>query len=337
MALLISNAILHTVGNQEHQTRYSDVELDVDSETCIEFVGKHVRRLLRNPAAKEATFTADSPVYSLVKSFQRDELRFKDLSRQLCERLTGIMNENEDIVPADVLVAFFDSGKQSYLAIVKLNYGECFTHKLTAGDNGETENQIVKNTVVLPLSASKVEEACLIPYDPMILRILEKPHTVGGEEVNYFSKLFLECETKLSQKEAAEAIKEIADEINVKYFDGNVETAATVKTALIAEAEAAGDGDGLVLENVVGRSFGDNNDAKDEFIALAKEYGLPHQVMLDKPFVQREFKHQKYKAENGVEIKFPAELLQDPEQIQVTTNPDGSLSITFKNLRPAEL
>jgi len=53
--------------------------------------------------------------------------------------------------------------------------------------------------------------------------------------------------------------------------------------------------------------------------------------------VQREFKHQKYKAENGVEIKFPAELLQDPEQMRVTTNPDGSLSITFNNLRPAEL
>lgn len=337
MALLISNAILHTVGNDEFQNRFSDVELEVDSETCMEFVGKHVRRLLRNPAAKEATFTAESPVYSLVKSFQKDEIHFKQLSRQLCERLANILGGNEDISPADILVAFFDSGKKSYLAVVKLNYGECFTHKLTAGENGTTENQIVKNSVVLPLSASKVEEACLIPYDPMVLRVLEKPHTVGGESVNYFSELFLQCETQLSKKEAAEAIQEIADEINVKYFDGNLEMAAMMKTALIQEAEAGDEEDGLVLENAVDRAFSDNNEAKDEFMALAKEYKLPHQIMLDKPFVQRSFKMQRFKAENGLEIKFPVELCHDPDQFQMTTNPDGSISINLKNLRPAEL
>ncbi len=72
MALLISNAILHTVGNSEAQTHYSDIELEVDSETVIEYAGKQVRRLLRSSAARNATFTADSPVYHLVKAFQKD-------------------------------------------------------------------------------------------------------------------------------------------------------------------------------------------------------------------------------------------------------------------------
>ena len=64
---------------------------------------------------------------------------------------------------------------------------------------------------------------------------------------------------------------------------------------------------------------------------------MPYQVMLDKPFIQREFKAQRFKAENGVELKFPAKLIQDPDQVQMTTNPDGSITITLKNLRPAEL
>jgi nucleoid-associated protein YejK len=337
MALLISNAILHTVGNIAAQTHYSDVELEVDSETVIEYVGKQVRRLLRNAAAKNATFTAESPVYRLVKSFQKDEIPFRDMSRRLCERMAGIMDGNDDILPADILTAFFDNGKDTYIAIVKLNYGECFTQYRRTSSDGKTENAIVKNTVVLPLNAGKVEEACLIPYDPMVLRILEKPHTVNGESVNYFSKLFLECETEMSKKEAAEAIQEIADEINAKYYDANVETSARIKSELLAEAERVEEQDGLILEGVVQRAFEGNDEAQKEFIELAKEYGLPHQVALDKPFIQKEFKTQRYRAENGVELKFPSELVHDPDQLQMVTNPDGSISITFRNLRPAEV
>lgn len=336
MAILISNAILHTVGNSEAQTYYSDIELEVDSETVIEYVGKQVRRLLHNAAAKDATFTAESPVYHLVKAFQKDEISFRDMARQLCERLSGIMNGNEDIQPADILIAFFDSGKSSYIALVKLNYGECFTQRRRISEDGKTENAIVKNTVVLPLSAGKVEEACLIPYDPMVLRILEKPHTVNGETVNYFSKLFLECEAEISKKEAAEVIQEIADEITAKYYDGNVETAAKIKTELLVEAERVEEQDGLILESVVQRALGENDEAQKEFISRAKEYGLPHQVMLDKPTINKAFKTQRYKADNGVEIKFPSELIHDPNQLQLTINPDGSMTITLRNLRAVE-
>jgi nucleoid-associated protein YejK len=340
MALLISNAILHTVGYEDFQNRYSDVELDIDSEACGEFIGKHVRRLLNNAGAKNAVFKAESQVYTLVKSFQKDEIHFKDFSRQLCGKLAAVMRGNDDIAPADVLVTFFDNGNKSYIAMIKLNYGECFTHKLTQDEDGKTENQIVKNLVVLPMSASKVEEACLIPYDPMVLRIMEKPHMIGGESVDYFSKLFLECETEMSQKEKVEAIQEIVDEITVKFFDGSVEMAARVKTALVQEADSIEENDGLVLEDVVRRAYGGNEkieDIKSDFISLSKEYGLSHQVSLDKAFVQREFKVQRYKAENGVELKFPSELVEDPDQIQMLVNPDGSVSITFKNLRPAGL
>lgn len=335
MALLLSHAILHTVGNDDFGTRISDVELEVDCETCIEFVGRHVRSLLRNPAAREAAFTAESAVYGLVKAYQKGSSYFKDMSRRLCERLAEIMRCNEDIAPADLLIAAFDNAGKSYLAIVKLGYGECYTHRLTSGDNG-MENTIVKNTAVLPLSANKVEEACLIPYDPMVLRVLEKPRTVNGEEVPYFSKLFLECETELSKKETVEIIQEIATEINAKYYDDSPEVAARLKQAMLREVEEAPEEDGLVLENVVRRAFPDKEEAKAEFVDLAKEYGLPHQVMLDKSIIQREFKMQKLKAENGVEIKCPAELFQDPDQVQMTVNGDGSITITLKNLRPVE-
>ena len=332
MALVLNNAILHTINNTGAASYFSNSELDVDSETCYEFVSKHVRRLLNTPGAKEATFSAESPVYHWVKSYQKGDLFFKDLSRQLCERLAAIIADNEDIPSADVLVAAFDNGSNSYLAILKLNYGECFTRRIIESENG-LENQIVKNTAVLPLSSSKVEEACLIPYDPMVLRILEKPHKIASEEVYYFSQLFLECTTEMSKREMADIIHEIAGEINTRYFDDNVEMAATIHCALLEEAETIGEEDGLCLDNVASRIFPEKEEVKAEFTAMVKDAGLPHEVKLDKSFVQREFKTQRFKAENGIEIKFPTELSRDPQVMQFITNSDGTVTITLKNLR----
>lgn len=335
MALLISNAILHVLGASGRDALFSNQELDIDSETCYDFISKHVRRLMNNPAAKEAVFSAESKVYGLVKSYQKGEMRFRDLSVALCGLLREIMAKGEEIPAADILVTAFDNGDKRYLAILKLNYGECFTHKLVESADG-AENHIIKNTAVLPMG-SKVEEACLIPWDPMVLRILEKPYAVGGEEVNYFSQLFLQCETEISKKEAAEIIQDIADEINAKYFDDNVETAARLKCAIMDEAAEAPEDEGFILENVVNRAFRDHEEVKEdiktEFVAMAKEYGLPHEVKLDKPFAQRQFKTQRFRADNGIEVKCPSELFYDPETVEWVNNADGTVSITLKNLR----
>ena len=148
MPLLISNAILHSIGSREETTLFSNAELDMDSEICFEFVSKHVRRLLHNPGAKEATFSEGSAVYDKIKQYQKGELRFKEMSIQLCRSLAKIMWENEDIPSADFLITAFSNRNQDYLAMIKVNYGECFTHHITETENG-AEAQIIKNTIMI--------------------------------------------------------------------------------------------------------------------------------------------------------------------------------------------
>lgn len=332
MALTITHAILHVLNNSGADSHFSKSELDIDSETCYEFISKHVRRLMTNPSAKEAVFVAESPAYSLVRSFQKGDIYFKDFSVQLCERLLGTMKRCEDIPSGDVLVTAFENGQSQYIAIIKLNYIECFTHKLIQNDVG-SDNQIIKNTVVLPAAGGKVEEAVLIPYDPMVLRVLEKSYPIDGEDTAYFSKLFLECETEVSKKETADIIRDVTEEIGAKYFDGDIEMAARVKYALIEEAEQSEDEGSFVLENVARKVFADKEDIKSEFIAMAQDMGLPHEVKLDKSFVKQQFKTQTFRADNGIEIKCPCELFSNPDTIQFVTNGDGSVSITLKNLR----
>lgn len=330
MAFTINRAILHVINNQGDNA-FSNHELDIDSETCFQFVQKHVRRLLKHPEGREACFVPESQVYGLVRAYQKSELHFKEFSHSLCEKLSGIIRDSEEIPPADILLADFEDSRNRYLAIMKLNYIECFTHRLEDGDN-----QIVKNTSVLPFTSGKVEEACLIPYEPMVLRILEKPYTVNGEEVNYFSQLFLQCETSLSKKETADIISQAADEINQRYFGNDIEVAARFSQALIAEAEKTDEDEDMHIESVIKQAYQGNEQAVNDFLEIAKEAGLQHSMKMDKSFTRKQFGVHRFKSENGIEIKFPAELIDQADTMQFVNNTDGTISVTLRNLKPIE-
>jgi len=328
----IRNAILHSLNNSS--CVLSDTELDIDSETSSAFISRHVKKLLDNPASKEATFTAQSEVYKQIRDLKDNKRHFKDVCVQIGRRLSDIMKQNAGIPEGDLLIVQFDNKRDHYIAIIKLNYMECFTHQTKRSPAG-ADNQIVKYSAVLPFDTGKAEEACLIPFDPMVIKVIEKPFEINGEMVNYFSELFLECDSSISKREAAQILNEISEEINDKYFDGGIDAAARIKTALLEQAEeAAGE---ISIESVAARAFGNNTEARGDYIELARDAGLRADMMLGEKFVRQQFGTQRIKAENGVELKFPAELWGDSSSIEMVRQPDGSNAILLKNLGQIEV
>ena len=321
----ILNAILHIIKNDGSPSVYSTSELDIDSEVCEAFIKKHVKKLWNNPATREATFLPESEVYKDLQAYMSRELSFKDFTTGLGERLNDIINQHKDIPPADLMVVRFDVKHDSFLAMFKLNYNECFTHK-----TGGTANNIIKCETVLPFTGGKVEEACLIPFSPMLVNLIEKAHIVDGEAKCYFSELFLECETALSRKETAQIIHEVSEEFVEEYFQNDIKTYATIKTALTEEAAEA---DGIVsLDNVAQRVFEDD-EPKKNFIHTMREAGIIADLALGDKFVKQQFGTHRLKAENGVEIKFPAELAVDEGQMEIQQHSDGTVTVTLKRLR----
>jgi len=324
----IKNAILHILKNDGNPSVYSESELDIDSEVCEAFISKHAKKLMNNPATREATFQAESVVYGDLQKYLSREISFKDLALTLGTRLSDIMNLHPDIPPADLLVVRFDVKYDSYLGIFKLNYNECFTH-----ESGGSGNSLVKCSTVLPFGGGKVEEACLIPLDVMVIKLIEKSHNVGGESVYYFSEMLLECETALSRKEQVQIINEVADEFVQDYFDSDIKTQALVKTAMTEEAE---DADGIVsMDNVAARIFEDES-VKRDFVHTLREAGIVEDMVLGTKFVKQQFGTQRLKAENGIEIKFPAELAIEDDQMEIEQHSDGSVTVTLKRMRIQE-
>ena len=324
MEIFINHGILHIIDNERGQVVLSESELDLDSDMVTDFLTRHIKKIWDSAAAKEATFNAESAVFGLISSYMAKEIDFKNASWEMCVKLAEIMLENGDIPPADILFTQFDMGGTAYLAIFKLNHSVFYTHEIKGG-----ENHIVQSAFALPFGGGKVTEAVIIPFNPMVLRIMEKSHNVGGEEVNYFSQLFLDAAAQLSKKEAAKLIKDILADTVEEHCDGNLVAAAKFQLALIEEA-IENDGD-IRLESVAAQAFGDS-PANKGFIAAAREVGLARDIFLGEKFCMKEFGTAKIKSHNGIEIKLPVGLMDDPNAVEFIDN-GSAFDISIKDFR----
>jgi len=324
MDILINHGILHIIDNERGQVVLSESELDLDSDMVTDFLVKHIKKVMNSTDVKEAAFEADSAVLVTIRKFMMREMDFKAASWDFCVRLSEIMLENGDIPPADLLVTQFELGRMPHLAIFKLNHSVFYTHEVKGG-----ENHIVQSSFALPLGGAKVSEAVIIPYDPMVLKIMEKPHSVQGEQINYFSQLFLGAGNALSKKQAAKLIKAILEETVAEHYAGNPMIAAKFQLAMIEEA-IENDGD-VRLENVTMSAFGDG-DVRSEFLEVAREAGLGRDLFLGEKFCMKEFGTTKIKSESGVELKFPVGVMDDPNVIEFISHEAG-FGVTVKDFK----
>jgi len=327
MSLKIRNAVLHILRNDGRPSVFSETELDIDSEVCEAFITKHVKKLIDNAGVRTAVFKPESPLYELLSAFQGGNAHFKETSLAVAHKLDAIMNRYPSIPPCDLLLARVGSKKGEYLAILQLGYQEVYAHK-----SKDSDNQLTICTA-LPFSTGKVEYACLIALDgpSMPISISEKPAVIDGEAVLYFSELFLECESSPSKKEQAKLIDEVNVEFVDEYYSGSPTVHAQIKTALLVESD---DAEGFVsMDNVAAQVFDAQDELKFQYVNAMREAGVQEDLPLGQRVVRQQFGTHKIKAENGVEIKFPAELAAEGDSLEITTHGDGTISVLFKNLR----
>jgi nucleoid-associated protein YejK len=325
MAIKIRNAILHVLRN-DMPSVFSQHELDYTSEICEAFIGKHVKKLINNPAVRTANFAADSDVYALICDYQNGVKYFKETSLALAEKMDELMQEYKSLPPCDILVTRIGHKNGEFLAVLLLNFHEVYAHKSSNSDNQ------LKTFYALPFNSGKVECAALIELAGAALPIgiMEKPAIINGNSVNFFSEIFLNCETSPSEKEQATLINEVTAEFVEEFYNNDPKISAKIKTAVIEEAVAE---EGLVsMDNVANRAFSAPEE-KSQYISTLRDAGIREDLPLCERVVKSQFTTHKIKAENGVEIRFPAELAAIEQDLEITTHSDGTVSVFLKNLR----
>ena len=206
--IIIRKAILHILDTMHGQCILSNTLLDPGPD-LYEFIRSHIYKIVVSDDTKDCEFNPEtSPIYPILTAWdESDEESFIATSQAIAEKLYTSMGEGLDIPAADLLFVTFQAEGVIYLALLKMNYKESYTHEISVSDipaagvfsdtdiesdtdvsSGATSKEepattevradIVKSRALLPASGTRIPEAIIINLDDMHIKLLEKRYEV---------------------------------------------------------------------------------------------------------------------------------------------------------------
>lgn len=331
----IKHVIIHILDSTIGMPVLSDTELEYGSEVA-EFLKEHIARIGSGDDAKECRFyREESEVYRLLDAYADED--FVSVSKEIAALLYGIMQGNIDIPSADLVVVRFKEGDDEYLALLKMNYKACYTHRTMALADGEgNSNEMIRHKSILPSESQRLTEAALIRLDDLALRVIEKKYEVNGEKTDYFSFLFLKCSAHLSHKSKLSIVSRAVDSIQKEGFDETERYEKQMRAKSIIQEEIEENG-GFVVEELAEKIFGEQPELKVAFQDKMEKYNMvKEEIQPQSETTVRKFQSQHLYTDTGIEIKIPMEQYKDPRRVEFVTNSDGTISVLIKNIEHLE-
>ncbi len=125
-------------------------------------------------------------------------------------------------------------------------------------------------------------------------------------------------------------VKQTTEHVAKKFFEDNPEKQAEIKQNLYEALEESGKID---LEKFAQETFPMQSEVKEVFMDKLEKKGLEVPVVqLEERTIIRSFEKQRVKTDNGIEIKIPMDLYNDPNTMEFVTGPDGKIRIILKNI-----
>ncbi len=81
-------------------------------------------------------------------------------------------------------------------------------------------------------------------------------------------------------------------------------------------------------------TFGDREEIIDACMDIFEEQGITEEAIeLQQAYkIGKKYTTHKLKTNTGIEIKLPVQILNDPNTVEIITNPDGTLEVRVKNI-----
>jgi len=291
-----------------------------------EFLRGHIFRLVDSDDTKLCHFYEDdSPVYSMLEELnEKDDEQFIEVTKILAERLFDIMCESMEIPPADFICVSFQVESQVHLALLKMNYKDSYIHTQL-----DESNDIVKQHI-MPQSGARLTEAVIINLETMEIRLVEKRYEIKDEKTNYLSERFLMCHTELASKRKFNILTRVINDINNRYGSGDIETKLETKKQLQQEFE---DNQEFHVSEIGDKIFGDDPEKKEAFDDRMERYDMQYDnFSVVKESTVKKLEKQVIITDTGIEISIPMEEYKTKENVIITKEPDGTASITIRNI-----
>ena len=325
----IRRVIVHIMDSTVGMPVLSDTEIEFGSDLA-DFLKEHIYKIVAGDDCKVCHFyKEESEVYKML--VQYDEDYFIDISKDMGNFLYQIMNSNIDIPPADLMVVRFDERDNKYLAVLKMNYKEFYTHRTQAIEDGN-ENQIIKYKSILPTESQRLQEAAIINLSDLSVHAIEKKYDVNGEKTNYFTYLFLKCSSKLSPKSKLSIVSRAVESVQNSYYDETKQFEANMKAKNIIHQELEENGS-FTVEAIADKIFEEKPDLKQEFQEKMEKYDMVREeIKPQNEKTMKKYETQVLKTDSGIEIKIPMKEYNDPSSVEFITEDNGNVSVLIKNI-----
>ncbi len=363
--IVIRKAILHILDTVHGDCILSNTLLDPGPD-LYEFIRNHIYKIVISDDTKDCEFNPEtSPVYSVLAAWdESDEESFISTSQVIAEKLYTAMAPGLDIPAADLLFVTFQAEGVIYLALLKMNYKESYTHEISVSDisddglsdadisadtdidsgtdissgiaskrepaTAEVHADIVKSRALLPASSTRIPEAIVINLDDLHIKLLEKRYEVNGEKVFYLSENFLVCHTSLPPKKKLNILTRVINTISNKYDGADLKTKMDTKSALQKEYV---DRQSFDVEEIGNRLFGNSPEKKSEFDEKMEQYDLQFDnFTVTNESTVKKLEKQIMVTDSGIEISIPMETYNKLANLEVQTDVTGKTTIIIKNI-----
>lgn len=325
----IEKIIVHILDSTVGMPVLSDEEIDFGSDFA-DFIKEHIHKVASGDDVRTCAFYEnESEICQMLREYKDED--FIPLSKKMAESLYQIMNSNVDIPSADLTIVRFKDRDNDYLGVLKINLRSNYTHRTASVGEGNT-NQIVKFKAVFPTESQRLTEAAIIRLSDLQVRLVEKKYEINGEKVNYFSYLFLKCNSSLSPKTKLNIVTKAIEKVQEDNLDEYTACEAKMRAKCIIQEELEKNG-GFVVEDLADRVFEQEPQMRDEFQEKMEKYDMVKQeVIPQNDSTVRKYQKQCLYTDTGIEIKIPMDRYKDSESVEFITNPDGTVSVLIKNI-----
>ena len=341
--IVIRKAILHILDTNRGECILSNTLLDPGPD-LHDFIRNHIYKIVSSDDTKNCEFNPEaSPIYSILETWdESDEASFIETSQAIANKLYIAMGEGLDIPAADLLFVTFQAEGTIYLALLKMNYKESYTHEITASDSEDTNlnsndsnipvinTGIVKSRALLPSATSRIPEAVIINLSDYHIKLLEKRYEINGEKAYYLSENFLICHTNIPPKKKLNILTRVINNISNKYDGADLKTKIDTKSALQKEYV---DRKSFDVEEIGNKLFGKSPEKKSEFDEKMEQYDLQYDnFTVTNENTVKKLEKQVMVTDSGIEISIPMETYNKLANFEVQTDVTGKSTIIIRNI-----
>jgi len=325
----IKKVIVHICDSTVGMPVLSEEEMDFGSDFA-DFLKEHIFKIVSGDDCKTCSFYKEqSEIYKVLTEYKEEF--FIPVSKDIASFLYEIMNSNIDIPSADFIIVRFKEKEEEYLALLKMNYKEFYTHK-TKRVGEESTNEIIKYKTILPTEKQRLIEAAVINLSDFSISLIEKKYEVNGEKMNYFSFLFLKCSSHLSHKSKLSIVAKAVETVQKDHYVESEQFEQHMKAKSIINDELVEIGS-FVVESIAEKIFEEQPELQVAFQDIMEKYDMvKEEIAPISENTTRKFQKQQLITDSGIEIKIPMELYKDSKQIEFITNQDGTTSVLIKNI-----